>query len=219
MPFETSKAMMRRLFDRRFATTYFVGDGIDVGCGPDPLMSYAEMLPLMKSCRPWDQKDGDGALLESVKDESFDFLHSSHCLEHLDNPVIAMENWIRVVKKGGHLVILLPDEDLFEQGVWPSRYSGPDHKTSWTIYKNGSWCPHSINLTSFLLEFTHAVTIHKIELLDSTYFYNIQATDQTRSPIGECAIEVILRKKTDKEIEDKGRLPPAAPPAMFVYKT
>src|ERR1700751_3924864 len=120
MPYEQSKAFMRRLHDARFATTYFVGDGLDVGGGPDSLGFYAEMFPLMKSCRNWEISDGDGMLLEGQADESVDFVHASHSLEHLKDPTIAMDNWIRVTKKGGHIVILLPDEDMFEQGVWPS---------------------------------------------------------------------------------------------------
>jgi hypothetical protein len=63
---ETSKAVMRRLHDIRFATRYFVGDGIDIGSGPDPLSQYAEQLPLMRSCRDWDLKDGDAQILASL---------------------------------------------------------------------------------------------------------------------------------------------------------
>jgi len=150
MPFETSKAVMRRNFDRRFATTYFVGDGIDIGCGPDPLSNFEEMFPYMNSCKGWDLKDGDATYLAGIKDESLDFIHSSHCLEHLENFTDAMSNWIRVLKGGGHMILLLPDEDMFEQGVWPSRYSGVDHKTSWTIYKSDSWCEASKNVISDL---------------------------------------------------------------------
>lgn len=218
MPFELSKSVMRRLHDSRFATKYFVGDGIDIGCGSDPLVMYHEMFPLMRSCRSWDQKEGDATKMEGIEDEVLDFVHSSHCLEHLDDPVLAFDNWIRICKKGGHLVLLLPDEDMFEQGKWPSMYSGPDHKTSWTISKPHSWAPKSYNLTEFLCIFTDQISILKLELLDATYLYEREAIDQTRSPIGECAIEIILRKRTDKEIKDKGRLP-SRPNLMFNYKT
>ena len=50
---ETSKALMRRLHDSRFATRYFVGDGIDIGAGGDVLGQYTELFPLMRSCRAW----------------------------------------------------------------------------------------------------------------------------------------------------------------------
>lgn len=211
--FETSKAVMRRNFDRRFATNYFVGDGIDVGCGGDSIWNYREFYPLMKSCRSWDLQDGDGALLEGIEDSTFDFVHSSHSLEHMSDPHVAMENWIRVLKPGGHMIIMLPDEDMFEQGNWPSRYAGTDHVTSWTIYKDESWSPASRNVTMFFSGWNSEIL--KIEKLDSTYLYNINATDQTRMPVGECAIEVILRKWTDEELTRKGRLPPQE---MFTIK-
>jgi len=66
-----------------------------------------------------------------------------------------------------------------------------------------------------IMAFADVLTPLKIELLDSTYFYNKPAMDQTRTAIGECAIEIVLRKKTNKERKDKGRLPPSD---MFVYK-
>lgn len=216
MPFEASKSIMRRNFDRRFATTYFVGAGIDIGCGPDPIVNYAEFFPLMTAYRAWDLPDGDGMLLEGVEDESFDFVHASHSIEHMQDPKIAMDNWIRVCKKGGHLVLLIPDEDMFEQGKWPSEYTNGDHLTSWTISKRESWSPASINLTSFLDQFNDKIEIIKIEKLDATYLYRAPRVDQTRGPIQECAIEVILRKKTDREIDEKGRLPE---PQMFQYRT
>ena len=211
---ESTKAAMRRNFDSRFATKYFVGNGIDVGCGQDSIANYPEFYPLMQSVRPWDLPDGDGKLLDGIEDESLDFLHSSHSLEHMSDPYVAMENWIRVVKKGGHIVLLLPDEDMFEQGVWPSMYAGPDHLTSWTIGKKSSWSPASINITEFFYNLTDVVEILKIEKLDSTYSYKWPQMDQTRGIIQECAIEVILRKKTDEEIKRKGRLPAAQ---MFQY--
>lgn len=204
---ESTKAVARRNFDRRFATTYFVGDGIDIGCGEDTIANYKEFYPLMGNVRAWDIPDGDGQYLNGVADETFNFVHSSHSLEHMRDPHIAMFNWIRVLKPGGYMVLLLPDEDMFEQGMWPSPYAGQDHITSWTIFKNSSWCPASINITEFLSKFDN-IEICKIEKLDSTYLYNIPSVDQTRGIIQECAIEIILRKKTEIEIKRKGRLPP-----------
>lgn len=212
--FEASKATLRRNYDRRFATTYFVGDGIDIGCGQDTIGRYSEFYPLMKTVKTWDLPDGDGQYLEGVEAESFDFVHSSHSLEHMQDPKIAMNSWLRVLKPGGYMVLLLPDEDMFEQGVWPSRYAGHDHVTSWTIHKVESWSPASINAIDFFSSFDK-VEILKIEKLDSTYLYNVTEQDQTRSPIGECAIEVILRKKTDTDLKTKGRLPPSK--GFFVY--
>jgi hypothetical protein len=42
-----------------------------------------------------------------------------------------------VLKPGGHLVCLVPDEDLYEQGMFPSTFND-DHKRTLTIAKKKS---------------------------------------------------------------------------------
>ena len=84
---ECSKSIMRRLSDPNFAARYFCGDGIDIGGAPDPLGIYQELFPKMGQVRVWDLQDGDAQFMEGVADESYDFIHSSHCLEHLNDPV------------------------------------------------------------------------------------------------------------------------------------
>lgn len=53
--------------------------------------------------------------------------------------------WWKLVRPGGFLFILVPDEDLYEQGVFPSRFN-PDHKATFTISKAKSWSPKSVNV-------------------------------------------------------------------------
>lgn len=204
--YEASKAVMRRLHDSRFATRYFIGSGVDIGCGPDPISQYTEQFPLMTSCRSWDLPDGDAQYLESVEDNTFDFVHSSHCLEHMVDPKTAMTNWLRVLKPNGHLVITIPEEDLYEQGIFPST-NNDDHKWTFTIAKENSWSSKSVNLVSFLAEFSNIAQILKIELLDASFRYNLQRFDQTLTPIGECAIEFIMRKLPSDELHRQGRYP------------
>lgn len=203
---ETSKALIRRLQDARYANTYFKGNGIDIGCGPDPLSKYPQQFPLMTSLKPWDLADGDAQLMTNAKDEEYDFVHSSHCLEHLHDPYEAFDNWIRICKPGGHIITTIPDEDLYEQGIWPSTHN-PDHKTSWTISKDTSWSPVSINLLEFLYQYKDKVEILKVELINQAFIYDVQRFDQTYHSIAECAIEFIVRKRTAEEIEKLGRLP------------
>jgi predicted SAM-dependent methyltransferase len=191
---EMQKAVVRRLQDSRFLRQYFVGHGIDIGAGDDGFNKYSEMFPLVKSVRSWDVHDGDAQYLESVEDNKFDFVVSSHCLEHMYVPALALQNWIRVVKSGGHLIITVPDEDLYEQGLWPSRYNY-DHKFSFTIQKNASWSPKSINVVDILSKFSNVIQIKKIELLDNFYLNTVGNIDQTRYYASECAIELVLLKK------------------------
>src|SRR5262245_29112787 len=126
---ECGKSVQRWLHDSRFVRSYFAGGGIDIGAGNDPLASYRELFPRIASLRSWDVGDGDAELMQGVADESCDFVHSSHCLEHMRNPERALGNWFRLLKPGGHMVVVVPDEDLYEQGVFPSTFNR-DHK--WT---------------------------------------------------------------------------------------
>ena len=98
-------------------------------------------FPVSAKCA-WDLGDGDATFMESVKDETYDFVHSSHCLEHLLDPEKGLRNWFRILKPGGYLVVIVPDEDLYEQGVFPSTFNA-DHKWTFTISKSGSWSDKS----------------------------------------------------------------------------
>ena len=51
----------------------------------------------------------DGSELTPVAAASYDFVFSSHNLEHFANPVKALYEWKRVLRPGGALVLVLPD--------------------------------------------------------------------------------------------------------------
>ncbi len=191
----TSISILRRLADSRFASRYFRGFGLDIGGGSDSIALYTEFFPLVRNVFVYDQGHGDAQFVANIADNSFDFVYSSHCLEHLRDAEESLKNWIRVVKPGGYLIISVPDEDLYEQGVWPSRYN-PDHKISFTISKEKSWSPVSVNVIDLLGKFKADVQILAVSLLDQGYRYQAlpKGIDQTRSPMAECGIEFILRK-------------------------
>jgi hypothetical protein len=50
----------------------------------------------------------DGSELRPVADHSYDFILSSHNLEHFANPVKALKEWQRVTRPGGALILVLP---------------------------------------------------------------------------------------------------------------
>ncbi len=47
--------------------------------------------------------------LAGIATHRYDFVLSCHNLEHISNPVKALKEWIRVVKPGGAVIVLLPD--------------------------------------------------------------------------------------------------------------
>ncbi|MEQ1844373.1 MAG: methyltransferase domain-containing protein [Nitrospira sp.] len=203
---ECSKSISRRLGDPNFINRYFVGEGLDIGGKPDPLALYCELFSKVQQVHTWDLADGDAQYLESIQDEQYEFVHSSHCLEHLVDPAEGLKHWFRVLKPGGHMVLIVPDEDLFEQGQFPSTFN-PDHKWTFTIYKQRSWSPKSINLLTLLMSLGGQADIVKLELLNATYRYKLPRVDQTRSPVGECGIEIVVRKRPIDEVVHGGLVP------------
>ncbi len=202
----TSRSMKRRVIS---AQPYFVGNGLDVGGGGDPLARYAALLGF-ESCRNWDMQDGDAQYLASVPNGIYDFLYSSHSLEHMVDPSVALENWIRVVRGGGHLVIVIPDEELYEHLHWPSHFNS-DHKWSFTIYRGAPMLQKSINVLDLLIPLWKSVEIIKIERIEDGFRYDLGDLDQTalESAPAECSIEIVLRKMqtpTESALEDT--LPP-----------
>jgi SAM-dependent methyltransferase len=52
---------------------------------------------------------GEASDLGAIADRSYDFLLSSHSLEHSANPLKCMAEWIRVTRPGGTILLVLPD--------------------------------------------------------------------------------------------------------------
>lgn len=193
VPGTTSTSLNRRLQDARFGNRWLVGQGIDIGGGPDSIGLYKGLFPRMQSVTVYDWAQGDAQYLANVHDASFDFVYSAHCLEHVVDPRIALGHWLRVLKPGGYMVVTVPDEDLYEQGVWPSTFND-DHKHSFTIFKQRSWSPVSINVLELLQSFDTEVGIEKVEQLNHTFLSGYVRFDQTRTAFSECGIEIVLKK-------------------------
>ena len=135
------------------------GEGIDIGCGPDPVMPNVQRFDL---------EHGDANHPSRyLNDKQFDFVFSSHCLEHMHDPAITLQDWYSMVKPGGFLFFIVPDEDLYEQGVFPSRFN-TDHKATFTISKSQSWSPRSFNVFDLANSLPQSEII-KIELQDRNY--------------------------------------------------
>ncbi len=191
---ELSKSIARRLRDPGFTCHYFSGMGIDIGAGEDSLDSWSELFPRIKSVDSWDRADGDAQLMLSVLDNTYDFVHSSHCLEHMVDPSVALKNWIRICRPGGYIVVMVPDADLYEQGFWPSRFNR-DHKHRFSMTRGideGCIClPVWLGQSQREL----GVQLFRIQLLHETYRWSMPpGKDQTLNAVTESAIEFVLRK-------------------------
>lgn len=65
-------------------------------------------------------------------DDSQDGVFSSHCLEHIDDYRTAIREWHRVTRVGGHIVIIVPHQYLYEKKRAPPSRWMPDHKRFYT---------------------------------------------------------------------------------------
>jgi hypothetical protein len=108
----------RRLLSERFV----FGTGIEVGAGSRP-------FPLPKSavCRYGDIRDRaslrgyfstnrvtadhtlDAQTFAGIPDNVYDYVISAHVIEHLEDPIGAIKNSLRVLKPGGVLLLAVPD--------------------------------------------------------------------------------------------------------------
>jgi SAM-dependent methyltransferase len=151
------------------------GAGIDIGCGPDPVTPDA---------RRFDLEHGDANVISQFVREQFDFVYASHCLEHMHDPRKTILDWWKLVKPGGHLFILVPDEDLYEQGVFPSRFND-DHKATFTISKASSWSAKSINVLELAQSLPNEQIV-SLQLQDFGY-------DRSLMSFGSCPPNIWVR--------------------------
>jgi predicted SAM-dependent methyltransferase len=64
-----------------------------------------------KKQTPGSQYICDATEMACILSGKYDFLLSSHVLEHIANPIKALREWIRVLKEKGTLILILPQKD------------------------------------------------------------------------------------------------------------
>jgi SAM-dependent methyltransferase len=65
-------------------------------------------------------------------DASFDAIYSSHCYEHIGPWKAVLQDWYRMLRIGGFLIIVVPHQLLFERKRHLPSYFNPDHKRYYT---------------------------------------------------------------------------------------
>lgn len=175
---ETFKAKNRRTRER-FFKIYCKGIGLDIGYGGDLIHSNAN---------GWDLENGDAQLLRSIQDNTYNFVYSSHTLEHLERPDIAITNWWRVLKKNGYLILYIPHRDLFEKRKrLPSRFN-TDHKYFFLLKKDEF--PDTIGIIPFIKRNLTNYKIIYARICSNDYKY----ISLLKKSEGEYSIEIVLKK-------------------------
>lgn len=112
---------------RHLTAKYCMGYGVDIGTGGyDPVVPHAISVELPAA--EFDHYTGGrksdfpihlgcGALDLPFKDQSLDFVYSSHLIEDFFDWVPPIKEWTRVVKIGGYIVLLYPDKVLWNYAI------------------------------------------------------------------------------------------------------
>lgn len=116
---------------------FLKGNVVDIGSQGWPVVPWAIQVELPEkeyahytSGKVLDQAGvwrGDGRVLP-FKDGMLDGVYSSHLLEDFNPWAPVLTEWIRVLKPGGHLVILVPEEDLWNHAVANGQPPNDAHK-------------------------------------------------------------------------------------------
>lgn len=104
---------------RKLVLPYCIGYGCDIGFGGDKVKKDAVGidLPIPYTHTGSDPIDIACDVINEdipVPDDTFDYVYSSHLIEDLPNTVEGLNKFIRVLKPGGNLILVFPDQQAYE---------------------------------------------------------------------------------------------------------
>jgi ubiquinone/menaquinone biosynthesis C-methylase UbiE len=110
---ETSKV-------RHLVLSYCMGKGCDIGFGGDKIkktdcdgIDYATPYA-------YTGKDKVNIACDVMKepipvsDNTYDYVYTSHLIEDFENTTMALKEFIRILKNQGHLILVFPDQKVYE---------------------------------------------------------------------------------------------------------
>lgn len=101
-----------KIFSEKFLPIYEVSEFID-GCNFSNqnvwVTNFSNKYEYYKG-KTGKQYIAEGSELSEIANETYDFVLSSHNLEHFANPIKALNEWLRILKQGGCIFLILPDK-------------------------------------------------------------------------------------------------------------
>jgi SAM-dependent methyltransferase len=118
----------------KWLRSHCTGLTADIGCGAEKVVPHALGIDRLQPGETG--KSGcmlgigtiadisaDGGNLYFIGDGTFDSVVSRHCFEHLPDPKATLKEWLRILRKGGRLAMVLPNDH------WRDFLAmDPDHK-------------------------------------------------------------------------------------------
>jgi SAM-dependent methyltransferase len=171
---------------RRFSLKYLKGDGIEIGALHLPLKIYSgarvkyvdrfSVSDLRQHYPELSKRElvdvdilDDGEKLDSIADGTLDFVLANQVIEHTEDPISSVSNWLRVLRRGGSLYLSIPNKDkTFDskrpltriEHILKDYISGPEQSRK----------AHYVEWVNLVLNKTEAESDHVAqELLDMKY--------------------------------------------------
>ncbi len=128
LPLPPTTEEVQRAIERRYRLLGMLGGrGIEIGALHQAMpvshlqIRYVDCIPLevqrehyqelgATPLAPVDILD-DGQTLATLPAAAEDFVIANHVIEHMRDPITALENWHRVLRVGGRLMMAVPDKD------------------------------------------------------------------------------------------------------------
>lgn len=110
-----------------FAAQFCKGRGLDVGAGKWPLPGAVAVDSFNPGGACFDGHNAMN-LPQGPHGGAWDYIFSSHCLEHLTNPIAAIEHWHSRLRSGGTLMLYLPHPEM---RYWQPQFCRK-HRHTWT---------------------------------------------------------------------------------------
>lgn len=120
----------------RIAEGFCLGAGIEIGAFSQPVntpgkTTYVDRVNDMSMFYPNRKEENkiipdvidNGESLTKFEDNSQDYVITRHVFEHFKNPLMALHNWDRVLKKNGIIYMTVPDKRyMFDSGHETTEY-------------------------------------------------------------------------------------------------
>ena len=127
--------------EKKILSSVCKGKGADIGCGSNKVSPNCIGIDITskgtsgkygceKNKVSVSDYDASGDNLFMFKDNELDFIVAKHNLEHYDNPVLTIQEWKRVLKKGGKIGVIVPDDKFVN-----TLKLDPTHKYFFTLEK------------------------------------------------------------------------------------
>jgi len=119
---------------RILASSFIAGSGVEIGALDKPMwtppnsrVGYVDRLPTDELRKHYNLPLAravdhvcDAQTLETLPDTSQDFVIANHVFEHMQSPLLALANWLRVLRPMGVLFMAIPDKRFTFDRARPS---------------------------------------------------------------------------------------------------